>query len=218
MRRGPGPTRTSGSAWLDVCQTVLQALVAEGGYKFLDVRSELARTEGPLMSSIHIPLTKAKRRFDSSTRQSVYDYTEISESEWMAQVTKKIPSKDTKLIVVCADGTTNAVRALEALDGAGYKNLVGLRVSGAACLAGPFPGPFPCGRGARPDCDSLASASSAQGGYLRFNQSFDVKGNRRVYTEYKEDYSHSADSAGIHASGAGFAKMDPLIKYDIIIH
>lgn len=160
-----------------------RALVAEGGYKFLDVRSELARTEGPLMSSIHIPLTKAKRRFDSSTRQSVYDYTEISESEWMAQVTKKIPSKDTKLIVVCADGTTNAVRALEALDGAGYKNLVGLR-----------------------------------GGYLRFNQSFDVKGNRRVYTEYKEDYSHSADSAGIHASGAGFAKMDPLIKYDIIIH
>jgi hypothetical protein len=32
---------------------------------------------------------------------------------------------------------------------------------------------------------------------------------RRVFGEYKENYMHGADTCGIHASGAGFAKMDP---------
>jgi hypothetical protein len=40
-------------------------------------------------------------------------------------------------------------------------------------------------------------------------RTFDNKLGRRRFGEYAENYSHDGDSGGIHASGAGFEKMDP---------
>lgn len=40
-------------------------------------------------------------------------------------------------------------------------------------------------------------------------RTFDNKLARRRFGEYAENYSHDGDSGGIHASGAGFEKMDP---------
>ena len=56
-----------------------------------------------------------------------------------------------------------------------------------------------------------------KGGYRRWSNVFDNKLGRRVFGEYKENYMHGADTCGIHASGAGFAKMDPReTGFDII--
>lgn len=43
---------------------------------------------------------------------------------------------------------------------------------------------------------------------------WDNKLSRRRTDNFVEDYSHGADSAGIHATGAGFEKMD---KADVFI-
>ena len=43
------------------------------------------------------------------------------------QVKKRFPNSDTPLLIGDADGRTHAVAALEALDSAGYINLVGLK-------------------------------------------------------------------------------------------
>ena len=45
----------------------------------------------------------------------------------MPQVQKKIPNKDTPIIVGCSNGTTYSIDALELLDEAGYTCLVGLK-------------------------------------------------------------------------------------------
>jgi hypothetical protein len=44
---------------------------------------------------------------------------------------------------------------------------------------------------------------------VRACRTFDNKLGRRRFGEYAENYSHDGDSGGIHASGAGFEKMDP---------
>jgi rhodanese-related sulfurtransferase len=46
---------------------------------------------------------------------------------WPHQVQRKFPSKDAKLLVACSNGRQYSIDALEALDGAGYTNIVGLR-------------------------------------------------------------------------------------------
>lgn len=45
----------------------------------------------------------------------------------LLQVQKRFPSKEAKLIVACSNGRQYSIDALEALDEAGYTNLVGLR-------------------------------------------------------------------------------------------
>ena len=40
---------------------------------------------------------------------------------------KKVPNKETPLIVACSDGTAYSMEALEQLDEAGYVNLVALK-------------------------------------------------------------------------------------------
>ena len=45
----------------------------------------------------------------------------------LPQVEKKFPDKEAKLIVADSDGRTYAIEALEALDEAGYVNMVGLK-------------------------------------------------------------------------------------------
>jgi len=160
----------------------------EAGYKFLDVRSEFARQEGPFKGLpnnpvISVPMTKATKRWDSETQSRVYDYQEAPMDQWIARVKQLIPDPETRLIVVSADGRKYAMMALEELDNAGYRNIVGLK-----------------------------------GGYYKWNMTWDPRRMaRRVYQEYKENYMHGADSCGIHSSGAGFAKVDPLeLMYELI--
>lgn len=90
------------------------------------------------------------------------------------QIEKKFPNKEAPIIVGCRDGRTYAMEALEALDEAGYVNLVGLR-----------------------------------GGFYAWFVVFDNKGGRRMFGEYAEAYDgDGSDSTGIHASGAGFERID----------
>lgn len=51
------------------------------------------------------------------------------------------------------------------------------------------------------------------GGYYAWFRVFDHKLGRRRTGEYQEDYTHGADSAGIHASGAGFDKVDKIEQW-----
>lgn len=53
-----------------------------------------------------------------------------------------------------------------------------------------------------------ARGGVAQGGYYGWFRVFDNKLKRRVNGEYAEQYTHDADSCGIHASGAGFERVD----------
>lgn len=53
----------------------------------------------------------------------------------------------------------------------------------------------------------------AQGGYNAWFSVFDNKLGRRRSGEYAEQYTHDADSCGIHASGAGFDRVDKIESY-----
>ena len=50
----------------------------------------------------------------------------------VAQVKKKFPDTETKLLIGCSDGRTYSMDALMALDEEGYTNIVGLKVR--ACV------------------------------------------------------------------------------------
>lgn len=52
-----------------------------------------------------------------------------------------------------------------------------------------------------------------RGGYNAWFRVFDNKLNRRRFGEYAENYQHNGDSGGIHASGAGFARVDAIERY-----
>ncbi len=54
----------------------------------------------------------------------------------------------------------------------------------------------------------LMAFYAVQGGYNAWFRVFDNKLNRRRWGEYAENYTHGADSCGIHASGAGFERSD----------
>ncbi|CAG9461450.1 unnamed protein product [Pedinophyceae sp. YPF-701] len=159
-----------------------RALWEQGGYYILDVRSDFAYDQGKVKGErvVHVPRNLCKTRWDSATKSRAYDYTPVA--DWKDKVSKAIPDKKAKILVMCADGRTNAIDALEDLDALGYSCIVGMK-----------------------------------GGYGAYSFVFDNKGARRVHGEYKENYSHGADTAGIHASGAGFAKMDPK-EAVLIIH
>lgn len=64
-----------------------------------------------------------------------------------------------------------------------------------ACPTPPIPSPLP---------------PPQKGGYNAWYNVFDNKLKRRVYGEYAETYNHDGDSCGIHASGAGFARVDAI--------
>lgn len=53
-----------------------------------------------------------------------------------------------------------------------------------------------------------------QGGYYAWFSVFDNKLNRRKSGEYQENYmGEGSDSCGIHASGAGFERVDAIEKW-----
>ena len=48
---------------------------------------------------------------------------------YSAQVKKRFPDTETRLLIGCSDGKRYSIDALQALDEEGYTNIVGLRVS-----------------------------------------------------------------------------------------
>lgn len=102
-----------------------RCLIAQG-YTFLDVRSELELDAiGKWKGGVSVPFVNAKWRYDPEEKKKVVDKED--NPNFIAMLQKKIPNKDTPIIVACADGTQYSLDALEQMDEAGYTNLVGLK-------------------------------------------------------------------------------------------
>jgi len=105
---------------------VLQVLFSALGYKYLDVRPTIETEEvGKVKGSINVPLMNAKWKFDSKENKRVMEKSE--NADFVKQVEKVIPDKDTPIMVGCSDGTTYSIDALMALEDAGYTTMVGLK-------------------------------------------------------------------------------------------
>ncbi|KAK9861818.1 hypothetical protein WJX84_004120 [Apatococcus fuscideae] len=73
-----------------------------------------------------------------------------------------------------------------------------------------------CSTGTKYSLDALEALDEAgyeniaglKGGYYAWFRVFDNKLGRRNLGEYQEELSAGGDTCGIHASGAGFARMD----------
>jgi rhodanese-related sulfurtransferase len=103
-----------------------QALHSDGGYYYLDVRPALELDEvGKYKGCVNISPYKSKRVFDAEANKKVVVREE--NPDFIAQVEKRFPDKETKLIVACSDGKSYSMDALGELDEAGYVNLVALK-------------------------------------------------------------------------------------------
>lgn len=155
-----------------------QILFSEGGYTYLDVRPELELDEtGKVRGCVNVGLYDSKRVWDSDKGEKVIVKTE--NPDFIKQVEKKIPNKETKIIVGCSDGTAYTMDACQLLDEAGYVNLVALK-----------------------------------GGFYAWFRTWDTNLRRRRGDGYTEAYDgEGADSCGIHGTGAGFDRVDPIEKY-----
>lgn len=74
----------------------------------------------------HIPIINAQYRYDSEAGKKLMKNQEPNRA-FLDQVQSKFPDKNTRIIISCSDGRNRAIQALEALDEAGYVNIVGLR-------------------------------------------------------------------------------------------
>ena len=72
-----------------------------------------------------MPVYTAENKYDAAAKKKVL--RKFPNEKFIAQVEKKIPNKETKLIVACSDGKSYCMEALEALDEAGYENMVALK-------------------------------------------------------------------------------------------
>jgi len=104
------------------------------GYTILDVRSKAEldfvgnyprEVPRDLKNFVAIPIINAYRKYNSETQQK--DYVQESNPDFMSQVAKAFPDKEAKIVISCSDGRNRAIQALEALDNAGYVNIVGLK-------------------------------------------------------------------------------------------
>ena len=124
-----------------------------------------------------MPVYTAENNYDSAAGKKVL--RKFPNDNFIAQVEKKIPNKATKLIVSCSDGKSYCMEALEALDEAGYENMVALK-----------------------------------GGYYSWFRTWDNNLRRRRGDGYTEAYDgEGSDSCGVHATGAGFERMDAVEKW-----
>jgi len=104
----------------------LQVLFTEGGYTYLDVRPEYELDEaGKVRNCVNVPVYTAENKYDAAAGKKLLK--KFPNDKFIAQVEKKIPNKETKLIVACSDGKSYCMEALEALDEAGYSNMVALK-------------------------------------------------------------------------------------------
>lgn len=83
-----------------------------------------------------------------------------------------------------------------------------------------------CSNGRAYSVDALEALDEAgyanlawlKGGYQAWFNTFDNKLGRRRFGEYAETYMHDGDSCGIHASGAGFARVDAIERIQLPVY
>lgn len=80
---------------------------------------------GKVRGCVNVPVYTAENKYDAAAKKKVL--RKFPNDKFIAQVEKKIPNKETKLIVACSDGKSYCMEALEALDEAGYENMVALK-------------------------------------------------------------------------------------------
>lgn len=103
-----------------------RALYSDGGYTYLDVRSEDEYdADGKVPNAVNIPLINTKRKWNLDTM--VLEVEQSANPEFLNQIKAKFPDKDTPLLISCSDGTQRCIQALILLDGEGYTNIVGLK-------------------------------------------------------------------------------------------
>ncbi len=100
-----------------------QVLYLEGGYKFLDVRSDRERDLGSIKGSIHVPFSQDKKSWSGTEVQITK--TQVKPEDWLAAVNRKVRDKKTKLILHDMNGDV-AIDCLELMFENGYENIVGL--------------------------------------------------------------------------------------------
>eukprot|EP00191_Tetraselmis_sp_GSL018_P009519 CAMPEP_0177603174 /NCGR_PEP_ID=MMETSP0419_2-20121207/15346_1 /TAXON_ID=582737 /ORGANISM="Tetraselmis sp., Strain GSL018" /LENGTH=211 /DNA_ID=CAMNT_0019096877 /DNA_START=129 /DNA_END=764 /DNA_ORIENTATION=- len=107
-----------------VCDVEEGLVLFKNGYVWLDIRSSLNRDSvGHVKGSVHVPWTIEKKRFVDG--QMVVD-TEDN-PKFLAELRKKIPDKNTHIMVADIDGKTNAIDCLETMFDEGYENIVGIK-------------------------------------------------------------------------------------------
>lgn len=103
-----------------------RCLYSNGGYTYLDVRTALEVDEvGKIKDSVNIPFMLASKKYDSETRTKTLSV--VPNPDFLAQVQKRFPNKESKLLIACSNGTKYSLDVLETLDEAGYVNLAGLK-------------------------------------------------------------------------------------------
>lgn len=97
------------------------------GYTWLDVRTPFEYDEGHVTGAVNIPIISCSRpRFDSSVGDRVYG-NQKPNPDFIAEVQKRFPKKDAKILVGCSDGRKRSIFGLEALEKAGYTHIVGVK-------------------------------------------------------------------------------------------
>lgn len=80
---------------------------------------------GKVRGCVNVPVYTAENKYDAAAGKKILK--KFPNEKFIAQVEKKLPNKATKLIVACSDGKSYCMEALEALDEAGYENIVALK-------------------------------------------------------------------------------------------
>ncbi|DBA86354.1 hypothetical protein WJX79_004408 [Trebouxia sp. C0005] len=103
-----------------------RALISSLGWKYLDVRSSLECEDvGRIKDSINVPMVNAVKKWDPEQQKKVVKKED--NPDFLKQVEKKFPDKETKLLIGCSNGRAYSMDALMALDEAGYTNIAGLK-------------------------------------------------------------------------------------------
>lgn len=113
-------------------------------------------------------------------------------------------------------------RVIQKTDNADFVKMVEKRFpdkEGAKLIVG-------CSNGRAYSVDALEALDEAgyanlawlKGGYQAWFNTFDNKLGRRRFGEYAETYMHDGDSCGIHASGAGFDRVDKIERIQLPVY
>lgn len=101
-------------------------VLLEEGYTWLDVRTDLEFDEGHVPYSVNIPIIVGSRRFDPESGERKFK-NQKANPDFIKDVEKKFPDKAAKILIGCSDSRKRSIMALEALDEAGYQNIVGVK-------------------------------------------------------------------------------------------
>lgn len=103
-----------------------RVLFSDGGYTYMDVRPTVECDDvGKIRGCVNVPIVNVTRKYDSSQGKKVS--SSKPNNNFVNDVKKRFPKKDTKLLIGCSNGTKYSLDALEALDEAGYSHIVGLK-------------------------------------------------------------------------------------------